>query len=413
MISEKLQPATYRDVPFLVPSEQNTEGRKTATHEFVNSNRRFIEDLGIAPSKFSLTAIVHGSDAIILRDALRSALSQPGIGILIHPTYGRQEVVVEGPYNVSSADTSLGEFRFSITFAKSSAAIFPTPAQNQLATVAFADEAARANIFARLEDQWTIPTTTENLLDAVEKIKDFADRIITTFRRVRGTITVLITRAQGIINTAFDIANSPKKLADEISAIFTDIVNLGTDARGAFDAMTKMFDFGKDDIPIVNRRGLSFDQTQRQLNRGLLNSSVQAAAVSVGYELAASIDFLTVDEVNDTRSQLDVAAQAVIADIRSASVEFDAASAIGIQSKPTITTSIISGIQNLRGIASEFLDTEEFNAFRTVTIFQNLTSARLFAYAVRGNTDLADALGDLNLSQRPSNLSGDLVALNK
>ena len=116
MIAEKLQPATFRDVPFLVPGESNVEGRKVAVHEFVNSDRRFIEDLGAAPSKFRVTAIVHGTTAIQDRDALRAALSLPGIGVLVHPSYGRQEVVVEGTYEVSSSDLRLGEFQFNIHY---------------------------------------------------------------------------------------------------------------------------------------------------------------------------------------------------------------------------------------------------------------------------------------------------------
>jgi len=83
---------SFRNVPFLVESESSKHGHKIAIHDYVNSNKRFVEQLGLVPSEFSIVGYVNTTEqqgnARDRRDALIDALNQTGSGILSHPYFG-------------------------------------------------------------------------------------------------------------------------------------------------------------------------------------------------------------------------------------------------------------------------------------------------------------------------------------
>jgi prophage DNA circulation protein len=123
---EKFNPAEFRGISFLVPDESEESGQKTVTHEYPNSNVRFVEPLGTYAPVFSFPGIVSGDDFFERRGDLKEALDTPGLGILIHPVYG---VVFVQPlkYNISSSQKRVGEFIFNMEFALSDSDISPTP----------------------------------------------------------------------------------------------------------------------------------------------------------------------------------------------------------------------------------------------------------------------------------------------
>ena len=103
-VLEQLQPASFRGIPFLVNAETKTGGKKTVTHEYVGSDKRFTEELGLLPPSFSIEAVIHGNEAISTRLLLEDALDEPGLGILVHPVYGAIEVK-STIYSVNSNQT--------------------------------------------------------------------------------------------------------------------------------------------------------------------------------------------------------------------------------------------------------------------------------------------------------------------
>ena len=110
-IWENYQTASFRDVAFILNNEETHDGRKTVSHEFVNSDRRFVEDLGRMPTVFRIEGFVHGVPGFSERDALKQALNKKGVGRLIHPVYGSVDVVAES-YTVASTMKSAGRFNF-------------------------------------------------------------------------------------------------------------------------------------------------------------------------------------------------------------------------------------------------------------------------------------------------------------
>ena len=87
---EKLNQASFRGIPFLVPNETAIRGQKVAIHEYPNLNKRFAEPLGKKPPIIELVCIIHTKDFFQRRADLELALETPGLGELIHPFYGKQ-----------------------------------------------------------------------------------------------------------------------------------------------------------------------------------------------------------------------------------------------------------------------------------------------------------------------------------
>src|SRR3989304_6773530 len=107
--TQRLAQASWRGVVFSVRSEDlPSGGRKTALHEFPNSDERFVEDLGEIPQRFTVTAFVHGLDWLERGQALENALRTAGPGRLVLPTFGAWTVWAL-PYSKTASQTSVGD----------------------------------------------------------------------------------------------------------------------------------------------------------------------------------------------------------------------------------------------------------------------------------------------------------------
>ncbi len=118
--------AAFRGAPFRVQTHTTTVGRKVAIYRLPFESRGVASrDMGRAPRKFSIHAILLESDfefsvqgAIRLqdmRDQLREALEAEGPGLLIHPTFGRVNVVVEDDITITETTEEGGKITIDFT----------------------------------------------------------------------------------------------------------------------------------------------------------------------------------------------------------------------------------------------------------------------------------------------------------
>lgn len=92
-----LQTASWRGVPFAITGATLKTGRRVALHEYAYRDDVWVEDLGRAGRRISLTgfllqdAAYGGGDVIAQRSALVTACEAPdsGTGELVHPSLGR------------------------------------------------------------------------------------------------------------------------------------------------------------------------------------------------------------------------------------------------------------------------------------------------------------------------------------
>ncbi len=108
-------PASFRGVPFRVADESGAGGRRIVVHNMVGGEAPVTEDFGAKEQRFTVTAYVAGSFATAAGLALRSALKQPGAGLLVLPWQGSVQARVED-FDPSRTKDVNGYIEFSITF---------------------------------------------------------------------------------------------------------------------------------------------------------------------------------------------------------------------------------------------------------------------------------------------------------
>jgi prophage DNA circulation protein len=101
-IPDGLQPASFRGLPFGVLSDEGKFGRRQALHEYPYRDKPWIEDLGRATRRITLTGflitnsqVYGGGDVLDQLNAMIGAAETAGPGTLIHPTLGSLNVSCE------------------------------------------------------------------------------------------------------------------------------------------------------------------------------------------------------------------------------------------------------------------------------------------------------------------------------
>lgn len=150
----RLQPASFRGVPFQVNGAGIEAGRRVQVHEYPQRDKPWAEDLGRATRAFTVDAFVIGQDYIQQANALIAAAEQPGAGTLVHPWLGSLQVTLKDLLRVSF-DAALGQALVSFSFVEPGDLAFPavadsTPSVSQIAAdgLSFAGAASFASSFS-------------------------------------------------------------------------------------------------------------------------------------------------------------------------------------------------------------------------------------------------------------------------
>lgn len=90
----RLQPASWRGIPFAVAESEIRTGRRTAVHEYPYRDAVWVEDLGLGTQTIGFRGFLIGDDVYSQRDAMIAAAQQPGYGMLVHPSLGSLTVAL-------------------------------------------------------------------------------------------------------------------------------------------------------------------------------------------------------------------------------------------------------------------------------------------------------------------------------
>ncbi|GAA4258933.1 hypothetical protein GBZ26_04035 [Azospirillum formosense] len=130
---DQLRPASFRGVPFKVDGDELAAGRRVQLHEYPQRDKPFVEDLGRATRKVTLTAYVIGPQYMAQRDRLLAALEEAGPGELVHPHFGTLRVAADGECRVAHSADEGGMCRFSLSFVEAGELSFPAAKVNSAA----------------------------------------------------------------------------------------------------------------------------------------------------------------------------------------------------------------------------------------------------------------------------------------
>lgn len=257
---DRLQPASFRGVPFKVDNEDAGAGRRVETHEYPNRDKPYTEDLGKVTFRPNITAYVVGDDCYDQRDKLIEALNKPGPGTLVHPTYGEVSVCVDGEVRVSTTSSEGRMVRFDLRFVEAGELSYPTAgaatAQTLVSSCSALDDCISDNFkkfgmdgMPDFVQNGVIVSATDMLGYVSDKMAMVDSGISAAARLMQGDISVLLpppSSGKSFVDTLQKMWRSGNRLAGNAGDLFTMIktfsgVSLGRDLapRGVWKTESK------------------------------------------------------------------------------------------------------------------------------------------------------------------------------
>lgn len=301
----KLPFASFKGVDFHYQESSITGGRKTITHEYPDSNDRYVEDLGRLEKSFTITAFIDTNVSFVDRDALIKVLEEEGIGTLIHPEYGEQNVVVVG-YTANNDIKTLGITKFDITFRRAERNKLPTTIKGNKGFLANLKSKILGQNEAAFNEKWASVVKAKAKFDSANQTVKKAMREVQNFTRVAqgstDTISDLTTTLNEIINTSASLVQTPSVLATKLGTAFDNLSVAYNNSSDVVNVVKNMFGFNERDRVAIGTSQLSKDIRG---NQDQINNFINASALAVAYDAAANIEYKNLDELNDINTVLE------------------------------------------------------------------------------------------------------------
>ena len=402
---DQLLSAEFRGVTFLVETEETNEGRKIAVHDYVNNNKRFVEDLGELPSTFTVSAFVHGDDAIQQSNNLRIALRNSTQGSLTLPHFGTFDVKA-GPFSAQTKMTKVGRVDFKLTFYLSEAGIFPVSQDSTAANLGAQSDLTRDGVSENLGENLNVPdsATTQALTEG--KVLDATtlwDDIVSTATGA----TDLIADAGRIIGEIRSNVATLVRGPEILAARMNDLYNNFSALTLQLDSLSVGLLFGDGDI---NTPNTTPDRIERNQNATLLNDFIKVNTVIALLEQSSAQDFETEDQLNTILSRI----QDAYSDVRESDILLLEPVVVGAIEQDNFTessidtsvsTSVIDNFNSVRDIGIRLLEEKEQSTSQVTDLEIIDTSISILAYQLYGDIERVDSLAKLNLDQNLSNMS--------
>lgn len=389
---DKMFTASFRGIEFLTESVSEQGGQKTVIHEFVNSNRRVVESLGVNNPSFTVQALVHGGDYVTRKKALIAAMQKRGTGQYMHPFEGRKNVYPLD-YDVQHEEKNLGQALITLVFSEVPVnAANPNNLPTSLALTSSEVEFASDRCIASATDEFAAKFEVKeksNFAKALDKLKQGSANIQKLTSKV-SAVADKISETQGVID-AFNqdvgtLIATPSILASRIAGLQASLVSLITDPIAMFRAQKSLH---------LGSRGVSLSPfvnaitNERNKNDTSINSVNQALALAEMARAIAQLDFATLSDIADVSSQFN--------EVFLVTNELDMGQ--DLRAQLDLLNSTLQGFLNNQA-------TQTPNTF-TVTIANEPLQNVLYRYY--GNIDNLQTIIALNNFIDISNVSGEII----
>jgi len=214
---KRLQPASFRGVPFKVDSDSSPVGRDVVVHEYPRKDKPYVEDAGRKTRVFRFPGYVIGPDCFDQRDALLAVLETAGSGELVHPWYGRMKVTANGDCTASHDRREGGMVRFDLAFVEAGELSFPTVKPNNAKQVQTSAQAVSTSASSRFAD------ALAQVNMAKVKVNNITSSISSMYATINDNLrplTSLFSSTSGMINS---IMNAPQNMAGMVFGTLSDL----------------------------------------------------------------------------------------------------------------------------------------------------------------------------------------------
>lgn len=395
MIEDKLYQASFKGVPFLVDLSQPIStrvGRKQALFEYPVSDRQKVEDLGLKPRQFVLTAIIKGSgdEYIQARDRFLEVLEgDDGPGELIHPTMGTFLDYVARPSTLIEVLTEAGKATIEITFEKSDQDTQPQEGESALSEVNTKTESAIESVTQEITDSFGVDFS-QNFAPAKALLEDFSGFVgsaVDRVNQVTGTIDQFKAELDSFTEDIVTLIQTPAQLATEFSSLLVSVDNLFSAPQDALKVYSGLFDFGDDANEVSPTTVI---RSERKQNQDVIIGACKGITLVQQYQLSAVVDYLTVSDIEEQQQLLED--------------QFNSLD------ESLIPAEILDSINDVRASVNDFLTAQKLSASQVIEVFTNEVPVAVLAFQYYGTNDLFDEI--INLNRPKSNdisfISGDV-----
>ena len=269
--------ASYQSVSFLSPSTTTTGGRKDIIHEFPNRDTQNIEDLGLRPRSFNITAIITGDFYTAQRDRILSKLEGGEEGVLVHPFFGTINNVVCRSYSLSQSELDLGVATFNIEFAVSNSTGLPVGSTNIISSISNKKNDVFKNTFNLIKNFYNVTTSfIGNFNSAKAKILQIIDDLDRASQFLPADVTKINefnALSSAIKRNINSLTVDPEGLATVNNDIFDQFSELFSTDSDQTQANAQLFNFGSDDLEIIETTaGLQERANKNQIINAVTNT---------------------------------------------------------------------------------------------------------------------------------------------
>lgn len=390
-IFAELQRASFNGIPFLIKKATTTGGRKLITHEFVRSDIRFVEDLGLSNRTFTITGIITGPDYLTKRNNLLRELEMPGQGLLQHPLYGRV-LVTAFPFSNEEDLQKVGMAVITMKFEEGAKSSQPLP--NSFFSNALAERlAAELLAFLRAEfaEKYRLPRGASNFSDAIAqniKTGNFFQGALSAEGQRENNKDYKNSLKNYNANVV-TFVNEPDNLADSVNDLVNQSQLLFKDPQDAFTFLKTGFDFNSVGVNLESDTPSNQERTD---NRKAVVDMIRGMNLGAAYNQASQIKFVLSDDLENTKADLDKSFNDILNNGR-------------------MNNESVDKLEELRSAANNIFNREEVNLFKIEIIEVQTQPVGIIAFSFYGDTDLEEELLSLNEVSNPSFVSGEFKIL--
>lgn len=211
---DKLLPASFRGISFLIPQTSVPVGMKGQLHEFPQRDTPFFEQLGKQSQVHKMTAWVIGDDCFDRRDKLIEALNTPGGGELVHPWLGKMQVKA-GECEMSHDFVGGGMVSFDLTFYPDEPLKTPAARVNTQAQVVNSSESLLTSSLNRYQ------TTMGKVNQARLGLLQMRNSLSSVFSVIQQQFAPFLSVFTDVTGFAQSLMNSPGTLSSLFSSYFS------------------------------------------------------------------------------------------------------------------------------------------------------------------------------------------------
>lgn len=296
MWKQQLRTASFRKVRFNLTNAEASFGRRTANHSFPKRDEPYTEDMGRKAREFTIEAFIIGDDYLRLKKRLIEACEKPGPGRLVHPYYGKKNVVCTSCV-VKENSGEGGIARFDLTFREAGSLRFPSNGRDRKGLLSLVGLDAADKALNDFTDQFSVASQPQDLVDtASNKVEEFTealDRSTNFITRNSDEIADLAFSIKDLQNDVDTIVHTPEVLGSRIQNSLALVRDAVTNPRESGKVYYGLFSFGSSDTHSTRQ---TVTRQQQVSNLKALNNLIIVSALSYAALDLADMEFTSIEE---------------------------------------------------------------------------------------------------------------------